>query len=185
MFLIIQFGSSKTPAIKACFEKLGKSASIVDWQQIGLKPKNLEGIIFSGSPTYLTEVDHSPYKQLITPLLDWNVPILGICFGHQILGILHGAKIFRGNPVRRAEQIKLLQSDILFNGFENAFEMIEDHTEGIDVPADFIQLATSDSYFNEAMRHRDKNYWGVQFHPEVSEETGLYLFKNFTEICAL
>jgi GMP synthase (glutamine-hydrolysing) len=183
MFLIIQFGSTKTPAIKSCLELLGQEASVAGWENIPERPSNLKGIVFSGSPTFLTEVDHSPYINLISPLLEWNVPILGICFGHQVLGILHGAKIFRGNPVRRQEKINLVEQDVLFKEFEIHFQMAEDHTEGIDVPAGFIHVASSESYHNEAMKHHTKKFWGVQFHPEVSGEIGLKLFSNFISLC--
>jgi GMP synthase (glutamine-hydrolysing) len=183
MFLIIQFGSKKTPSIKDCIVSLGESAEIVEWENIQERPVNLKGIVFSGSPTFFTEASHEPYKNKISPLLNWKVPILGICFGHQLLGILYGAKIFRGQPVRESEKIKLLTKDELFFGFTEQTEMVEDHTEGIDVPADFFHLASSGLYFNEAMKHKEKNFWGVQFHPEVSGDSGLLIFKNFITIC--
>ncbi|MFN5183323.1 MAG: glutamine amidotransferase-related protein [Bacteroidota bacterium] len=183
MFLIIQFGSKKTPAIRDCLLSCAENTEIQSWDSQIVKPNNLKGIVFSGSPTFFTEVDHSPYFEKISPLLNWDVPILGICFGHQLLGILHGAKIFRGEEVRRVETIKILKNDELFDGFDQQFEMTEDHTEGIDVPSDFIHLASSGTYFNEAMKHKEKNFWGVQFHPEVSGEQGMKLFRNFISIC--
>lgn len=183
MFLIIQFGSKKTPAIKSCIESFGEFAVVQEWKSISQRPSGLKGIIFSGSPAFFTEVDHQPYVSEISPLLTWNVPVLGICFGHQLMGILHGANIYRGDPIRTNEKIRLLKTDQLFHGFQDSFEMQEDHTEGIDVPLNFTHLATSTSYINEAMKHKEKHFWGVQFHPEVSGENGLRLFRNFISVC--
>lgn len=90
---------------------------------------------------------------------------------------------FQGEEIATSVKIKLLQQDILLDGFANEFEMGEDHTEGIDVPNDFFHLATSDDYPNEAMKHKTKDFWGVQFHPEISGENGLRLFRNFIGIC--
>jgi GMP synthase (glutamine-hydrolysing) len=183
MFLIVQFGSKKTPFIKSCVEACGQQAEIVEWKDVNEKPGNLTGMIWSGSPTYLTEVDHSPYHSKISPLLEWGVPILGICFGHQLLGVLHGAQIYRGQPVVRDQQIKLLQDDELYEGLGKEFIMHEDHTEGINVPENFIHLATSDTFPNEGMKHKEKNFRGVQFHPEVSGEHGMVIFRNFVKLC--
>lgn len=183
MFLIVQFGSRKTPFIKECVERCGEQAIITDWKSGEPLPQNLKGIIFSGSPTYLTEVDHEPYRQATARFFASGVPLLGICFGHQLTGVLHGAKIFRGKSLEGPEQITLLQQDILFEGLHREFVMNEDHTEGIDLPPGFIHLASSANYPVEAMKHKDKMIWGVQFHPEVSPENGMTIFKNFVRIC--
>jgi GMP synthase (glutamine-hydrolysing) len=183
MYYIVNFGSTKTPKIKSCIEECGETAEIFDWQTVHVRPEDLKGIIFSGSPTFLTVVDHAPYHEKIMPLLSWNVPVLGICFGHQVLGILHGAKIYRGDEVRRAEKINLMSSTPLFRNLGNPAEMTEDHTEGINVPADFIHCASSQTYVNEGMMHSEKPFYGVQFHPEVSGDAGKILFSNFIEIC--
>lgn len=183
MILIILFGSKKTPKIKECVEACGITAAVIEWSENIEQPENLKGIIFSGSPTYFTEVDHAPYIEKFFPLLQWNVPILGICFGHQLMGILHGAKIFRGQPIERNEKIKLLKDDIILKGLGTEFEMAEDHTEGISIPENFYHLASSASFNNEAMKHKEKNLWGVQFHPEISGENGMVFFRNFASIC--
>ncbi len=183
MFLVIQFGSRKTPKIKECLLACGEQVEVVDWQDELIRPENLKGIIFSGSPTFLTQVDHAPYQNKISPLFNWGVPVLGICFGHQLIGILHGAKIFRGSEIVGPEKIRKLNQDILLDTLENEFIMGEDHTEGIDLPSGFVHLGTSETFPVEAMKHKEKDIWGVQFHPEVSEENGMVLFRNFVAIC--
>lgn len=183
MILILQFGSKKTQYIKECINSTGHCAEIVAWDEKFKRPENLTGIVFSGSPVFFTEVRIEPYREKISPLLEWNVPVLGICFGHQLLGLLHGASIFRGEAIRRDETIRLITEDKLFDGLGKEFTMAEDHTEGINLPPGFIHLASSESYAIEGMRHPEKNFWGVQFHPEVSSENGMRLFQNFLSIC--
>lgn len=183
MIRILQFGSRKTEMIKSCVLACGREAEVLDWKEPQEKTADIEGIIFSGSPTFFTEVDHAPYHEKISPLLQWNVPVLGICFGHQLLGILHGAKIFRGTTIERDEKITLLKEDALLKNLGSEFVMKEDHSEGIELPGNFFHLASSASFPVEGMKHKEKNFWGVQFHPEVSGENGMVLFRNFMGIC--
>lgn len=184
MIIIVNFGSTKTPAIATGIQAAGASATIIDWKNPEAADfKNASGIIFSGSPTFFTEVDFEPYRSRYDFVKSGNVPTLGICFGHQLMGLLHGATIFRGEEVRTTIPIQLIKHDPLFNGLTDITEMAEDHTEGISLPPSFIHLATSAGYTIEAMRHPALPLWGVQFHPEVSGHNGQVLLNNFVKRC--
>jgi GMP synthase (glutamine-hydrolysing) len=180
MYHVIDFGSTKVPLIQAMIEINGHSTTVHPWETVDPETLiNAEGIVLSGSPTFLTEVDHRPYMQQCGFLKHLSIPVLGICFGHQILGILHGAKIYRGPEVREPNLISVLQPDPLFEELGKQTRMTEDHTEGITLPEGFIHLASSESYFNEGMKHPSRKIWGVQFHPEVSGVNGIKFFRNF------
>ncbi|MBC7863710.1 MAG: gamma-glutamyl-gamma-aminobutyrate hydrolase family protein [Bacteroidia bacterium] len=183
MYYIIQFGSTKTPEIKKCLENCGQKTQTVDWKTHHKKPQGVKGVIFSGSPTMLSETDLAPYKEKISAVLEWNVPILGICFGHQLLGMLHGAKIYKGEEARENEKITVVEPNELLLDLNEQFDMMEDHTEGIELPENFIHIASSFQYPVEVMKHNQKPFYGVQFHPEVSGEDGMILFENFIHIC--
>lgn len=188
---IINFGSTKTPQILSVVRELGFEAEEKNWKEfssadyarlndvVGQGKQNK--IIFSGSPTYLTEVDHTPYTERYSCIKEGKVPVLGICFGHQVMGIIHGAQIFRGEPVRTDVDIHVVKEDKLFAGLSPATVMRQDHTEGISLPAGFIHLAYSKDYAVEAMRHPYLPLWGIQFHPEVSGENGKRLIQNFLQ----
>lgn len=180
MITVINFGSTKTPQILSVVRDLGFEAEEKSWKEFSSADYGKqEKIIFSGSPTFLTEVDHAPYIERYSCIKEGKVPVLGICFGHQVMGILHGAKIFRGEPIRVDVDIHVVKEDRLFEGLTPQTRMAEDHTEGISLPPSFIHLAYSKSYAIEAMRHPYLPLWGTQFHPEVSGENGKRLIGNF------
>lgn len=182
MITVINFGSSKTPQILSVVRELGFECEEKNWKDFSPEHYGKQDkIIFSGSPTFLTEVDHTPYLERFSCITQGKVPVLGICFGHQVMGIVHGAKIFRGKPVREEISIHVVKQDRLFEGLYPATRMAEDHTEGISLPPSFIHLAYSSEYAIEAMRHPTLPLWGIQFHPEVSGENGKKLIKNFLE----
>lgn len=180
LITIVNFGSSKTPLIAEMVSACGAENEIVKWKDCVEKDfEKSAGIIFSGSPTMFSEADHEPYIEKFSFIKSGQLPTLGICFGHQLMGILFGAKIFRGIEVRTRIKIQVVKEDVLFEGLAPQTEMNEDHTEGITLPPGFIHLATSSTYTIEGMRHPEHPLWGVQFHPEVSGETGRKLVGNF------
>lgn len=180
MITVINFGSTKTPQILSVVRELGYSCEEKTWTDFSEDDYGRqEKIIFSGSPTFLTEVDNAPYIERYSCIKAGKVPVLGICFGHQVMGIVYGAKIFRGKPVREEIRIHVVKEDKLFEGLSPVTRMTEDHTEGISLPSSFIHLAYSSEYVIETMRHPHLPIWGVQFHPEVSGENGKRLIKNF------
>jgi GMP synthase (glutamine-hydrolysing) len=115
----------------------------------------------------------------------YDKPILGICFGHQLLGLLHGASVSLQREDRDKQWIEVIAHNPLFDDLENPMEMQEDHCESISVPPGFVLSATSDATVNEAMHHKSKPFFGVQFHPEVSGPQGDLLLANFCKIVTI
>ncbi len=120
-----------------------------------------------------------------------EIPILGVCLGHQALGMAFGARVDlaprlmhgKSSPVRLDPD----GEDPLFTGMPNPFEAARYHS--LEVPAEALStelkaLAWSDEVTLMAMRHRQLPYWGVQFHPEsVLTPEGPRLVENFLELC--
>lgn len=112
-----------------------------------------------------------------------NVPVLGICLGHQALGLCFGAKIQRLKEVAHAtsSQISLIAQSELFREFPKDFSVMRYHSlEVVSLPSELEALAYAKDKVLMAMRHKDLPYFGVQFHPEsYFSEYGLKIFENF------
>jgi GMP synthase (glutamine-hydrolysing) len=200
MILIIDCGSSKTSAIKDVVGSLpAVTESSASGRQAGrgflcqavklslLSPKHIaeaKGIIISGAPILLTESYPALFAEKFSFLKSLNVPALGICFGLQVMALAFGEQAFLGAEVRRQEKVSFHFSDPLTEGIPADVMLAEDHTEGIGLPDDdFFLLASSAHYEVEAMKHKKKPIYGVQFHPEVSGEFGITLLENFCRMC--
>lgn len=179
MILIIDCGSVKSPFIQDFVAPFHKSdlIKLEDFHPIMME--KYVGLIVSGAPILVTEIDPTPYLELFSFLKDFGKPVFGICFGHQILGMIHGAKPEKCHPDRTWQTINKIQDHAILHNLKDSFEMMEDHCECISVPKAFDLLASSDTCENEIMIHQSKPMLGVQFHPEVSEENGKILFENF------
>jgi GMP synthase (glutamine-hydrolysing) len=181
MFLILDAGSKKTPQISEMLTSLGCVNRTIPLMNVQDKDfEKIGAVVISGSPILLTKEPHAPFLERIKYLKTGKIPTLGICFGHQLLGLLFGAQIFKGGEVRTNTPIQIIDSNSnLFKGFGKEELFSEDHTEGISLPRDFELLASSMLYKVEAMKHPTLPIYGVQFHPETSGENGKKLFSNF------
>ena len=93
MITIIHFGGQYTALIKRRVNEMGVPAQILEWTQIPReRPSETEGVVLSGGPASVTDEVNEPLKRL----LNWKVPILGICFGHQAL-VHHFGGSVQGN----------------------------------------------------------------------------------------
>jgi len=181
--LIIDCGSTKVPLIEQKLADLDQRSVTISWDSITSSDAiGYSGIIVSGAPILITKTNPQPYLDQLNFLLDHPFPILGICFGHQVLGMLHGAKAFECEPVRTNMTIDKRGESLIFSEIDD-FSFNQDHCEAIDLPENWIHLASSRVCLNEAMEHPYKSVFGVQFHPESSGENGTQLLKNFCKSC--
>lgn len=185
MVTIINLGSKKTEQISEVLTKKGIANKIVSENEFSLDEiQNSSALILSGSPVLLSEIPGKEYAEYLIKydfVKSISVPVLGICFGHQLLGILHGGRIGKCTPDRDWQTIKQVNKHELFSVFDSEFQMKQDHQEHVTVPPHFIHLATSSICENEAMCHPQKKMISVQFHPEVSDETGSKFFDQLIQ----
>jgi GMP synthase (glutamine-hydrolysing) len=183
MIAILDCGSSKVPAIERAVDEF---MDFITRPFLDFNPNEHDeiiGIIISGAPLLITEMDMSPYLEKSKWILSTDIPVLGICFGHQIIGLQHGAFGSMMREDRDWQEIEFLVKDSIFNRMPSVTDMMEDHCEAISIPPNFELIASSDACVNEAMKHTLKNLYGVQFHPEVSGNMGSVLIENFIRIC--
>ena len=183
MIIVIDCGSSKTPFIESCVDEF-EDVEIVGMYDFDYSyAKHCDGIIISGAPILITEKDPEPYLALFSWLKTMDKPVLGICFGHQIIGLTYGALASRLREDRDWQTVEVIADCPLFDKLPSEIELMEDHCEAVSIPANFTHIAVSDACVNEAMMHQSKPLFGVQFHPEVSGNHGRVIIENFVHIC--
>jgi GMP synthase-like glutamine amidotransferase len=140
-----------------------------------------QALVITGSQWMLADEDAPiPTKEFVREL---RLPLLGICFGHQLLARAFGAEVLSATMIDKNETVRLLEKSPLFAGFEPEFEMCENHREYVDFNgaerSGLHVIAGSNSCPVEAMHHPLRPLYGVQFHPERSGVNGERLFENF------
>jgi GMP synthase (glutamine-hydrolysing) len=116
-----------------------------------------------------------------------DFPILGICAGHQFIARFFGGKVTPSKiPEFGKIELTLVKEDnVLFNGVPKKSIVWESHNDEVPtLPKDFEVLGKSENCEIQAMQHKEKPFYGLQFHPEVEHtEYGELIFENFIEIC--
>jgi GMP synthase (glutamine-hydrolysing) len=115
-----------------------------------------------------------------------DFPILGICAGHQFMARFFGGKAAPSKtPEFGKVELTILKDDVIFNGVPKKSIVWESHNdEVIKIPDRFELLAESEDCKVQAMKHSEKPFYGLQFHPEVEHtEFGDRIFENFTKLC--
>ncbi len=180
--LIINCGSKKTPLIAEHVKALTEF-EILNFTNVR-SIKKYSGIIISGAPILLTETSHGEYLNMGKIIFsNKNLPVLGICFGHQLMGIYHHALISKCDEDRNTQSILVVKKNDLFGNKNESYNFMEDHCESITCPESFTTLAYSVICENEMMQHNTNPWYGVQFHPEVSGDNGKQLIHNFIRLC--
>lgn len=189
MVAVINLGSSKTSFISEVLTQKGINNEILSERDFTVADfASYQALILSGSPVLLSEIPGSQYNSYLIRydfIKHLSIPVLGICFGHQLIGILHGGRIGKCQPDRDWQTIQKLADHEVLAGFDKEFRMKEDHQEHVTVPPYFIHLGSSVICENEAMAHPTKKMISVQFHPEVSEESGSRFFDQIIQYFAL
>ncbi|MEH2331091.1 aminodeoxychorismate synthase component I [Nostoc sp.] len=115
-----------------------------------------------------------------------DVPLLGVCLGHQGLGYLHGARVIHAPEVRHGRLSKIYHNNSeLFQGIPSNFSVVRYHSLLVanELPECLEKIAWTEEGLVMGLRHRHLPFWGVQFHPEsICTEYGQRLIANFRDI---
>ena len=183
--LIIDFGSQFTQLIARRIRELGVYSEIISHKQISnlnkLK-KNVQGLVFSGGPLNVYESKKIKFNKEILTL---GIPILGICFGHQMISKEFGGKVKQSkNREFGLVKIKKLKNSLLTKNFFNKNGINDvwmSHADQVfTLPKNFKPIASSESSKLCMIENKIKNFFGIQFHPEVTHtDKGKIILKNF------
>jgi len=151
-----------------------------------IKKMNPSKIIFSPGPK------HPKNSGICLEILNntdelGNIPILGICLGHQAIGMNFGGEIKRlENPLhgKTSEITVLSENSVLFKNLPKKFKVMRYHSLYVDdIPENLEVTAKSEDGVAMAVEHKSKNIFGIQFHPEsIFTEYGKNMIRNFLNI---
>jgi GMP synthase (glutamine-hydrolysing) len=182
--LIVDFGSQFTQLIARRVREIGVFSEIVSHKKIKIKSidNTIKGIILSGGPLNVYQINKYSFDKKILQL---NIPVLGICFGHQILSKLNGGKVKQSKhrEFGLANIYKKNNSLLTANFFKknNTKKVWMSHADQVSkIPKNFKIVASSTNSKFAIVEDKIKKFYGIQFHPEVTHtENGKKLISNF------
>ena len=195
--IIIDNGSQYTHLIKRNCRDLdfyaevlnNKTATLADIENVRKKDntKGIESVILSGGPSSVYSGNNGIAEELTHAVFDGklDIPLLGICFGHQLIAHALGGKVEKGKSAEYGiAKIAIDEPDVLFKGVPHEINAWVSHFDEVKkMPDGFVSLAHSATCAHEAMRHKTKKIFGVQFHPEVwHTENGEKILENFLRL---
>ena len=182
--LIVDFGSQFTQLIARRIREIGVFSEIISHKKINTKhiDHTVKGIILSGGPLNVYQINKYSFDNKILQL---NIPVLGICFGHQILSKLNGGKVKQSKHREFGlANIYKINDSLLTTSFFNKKKPKKvwmSHADQVSkIPKNFKVVASSTNSKFAIVENKTKKLYGVQFHPEVTHtENGKKLISNF------
>jgi len=179
--LILDFGSQYTQLIARRVREMGVFSEIqpFNYDLSHLKTKNCKGIILSGGPS---SVYAKEAPRVGKEILDTGLPILGICYGLQLITYLMDGKVGSADKKEYGlARLELCGEGALFEGISANSKVWMSHGDKIEqLPKDFLITAKTENSPFAAIQHKDRHIYGLQFHPEVMHtEHGNQILHNF------
>jgi len=188
--IIVDFGSQVTKLIARRVRDLGVYSEIITPNEIKkIKSFNqIKGIFLSGGPSTVTK---KKFLSIPKEIFSKKIPILGICYGLQLIAKLYGGKIKSSRKKRefgRAYIFKKRQSQLTKNFFRSSKAVWMSHEDAVvKLPKNFKSVAYTKNSKLTIIENSKQKIYGVQFHPEVTHtDNGKQIFKNFLfDICKI
>ncbi len=183
--VVLDFGSQYTQLIARKLRENGVYCEIVPYSENFEDIKNREpkGIILSGGPASVYDKDsYHPDSRVF----ELDVPILGICYGMQLVVQHFGGKVIPANSHEYGKATLKCQDNPIFKDTAKKQIVWMSHGDRVEkLPDGFMKIADSENSPYAAIANEDKNIYAFQFHPEVHHsQYGSKLLKNFAKyIC--
>ena len=181
LILVLDFGGQYNQLIARRVRECNVYSEVVPFN-ISLekiKKKNPKGIIFTGGPASVYGAE-SP--KCVDGIFELGIPILGICYGMQLMSYILGGKVSSASTREYGEtNVNIDNTSLLFKGFESTNIFLMSHTDYVEsLPEGFRRIGYTSSCPNAAIENKDKKLYGIQFHPEVNNSVnGSLVIKNF------
>ncbi len=185
MILIIDFGSQTAHLIGRRLRQLGVTSEYADPETAltAIKEKKPHGVIFTGGPASVYEKGAPTIPKGILGL---NIPILGICYGWQLMAHVLGGEVRNTKKEYGPEQLQLSRVPSIFSLPKTSFRVFVSHGDTVvHLPKGFVVIGSTNSVANAAVVDEKRKLFGVQFHPEADHtQYGLEMLENFAcDIC--
>ncbi len=188
--LIVDFGSQVTKLIARRVRDLGAYSEVLTPNKIkDIKNfSEIKGIILSGGPSSVTKKN---FQSIPRKIFTKNIPVLGVCYGLQLIAKLFGGRIKTSKKKRefgRAVIFKKNNSLLTKKFYKPNNSVWMSHEDAVvKLPKNFRILASTKNSKLTIIEHPKKKIYGVQFHPEVTHtDNGKQIFKNFIfSICKI
>lgn len=186
--LILDFGGQYSQLIARRVREAGIFCEILpyDIKLERIKSLNPDGIIFSGGPNSVYG-ENSP--KVDEEIFSLNAPILGICYGGQLIAKTFGGKVARAEEREYGQtELNIVDDEGIFKDLGDNLNVLMSHTDFIsELPEGFEVTANTESCPVAAMKNSEKKIYAIQFHPEVNHtEKGTDMIRNFIyNVCEL
>ncbi len=186
LVLILDFGGQYNQLIARRVRECNVYSEVVpfDISIEKIKEKNPKGIIFTGGPASVYG-ENSP--KCNPEIFNLNIPILGICYGMQLMTNTLGGKVARAAKREYGTiDVNIDNTSLLFKNFNSHNIFLMSHTDYVELlPDGFKNIGSTPSCPNAAIENIEKNLYGIQFHPEVNNSVnGTQVIKNFLfDVC--
>lgn len=179
--LVLDFGSQYTQLIARRVRELGIYSEIKPYYYPlqSIKEENPKGIILSGGPKSVLEEDAITVDK---ELFNLGIPILGICYGLQLISHLLGGKVRKAEKREYGKSIlKIVSGNFLLKGIKDESIVWMSHGDEVnELPAGFLLTASTTTNDVAVIENPERKIFGVQFHPEVTHtEMGKEILSNF------
>ena len=178
---IIDFLSSFSKNVQETVTKTGAQYDVFDHDADIETLRDYDGFIFTGSPDTVYEGG----KQADPRIFELNKPILGVCYGHQLIHYMLGGEVRRSNTPETGNFYFTQSKDSpLFKGLPKTHQVHMHHyDEVVKMAEGFENLGFTRTCKIGATQNKEKKLYTVQFHPEsFGNDFGLEVYKNFMEI---
>jgi GMP synthase (glutamine-hydrolysing) len=184
--VVLDFGSQYTQLIARKLRESGVYTEVVPYREKiqAIKARRPQGIILSGGPSSVYAKDAYKPDEAIW---DLGLPILGICYGMQLITQHFGGKVVHADHHEYGKaKLKIENNSILFQGVEDLSTVWMSHGDRAEsIPEGFKSIGTSENSLYAAIADESKDIYAFQYHPEVHHsELGTMMLKNFAKyIC--
>ncbi|MFO7768407.1 MAG: glutamine-hydrolyzing GMP synthase [bacterium] len=180
---VLDFGGQYTHLIANRIRRLGVYSEILPPDAREEDLEGAVGIILSGGPSSVYDASQPPFN---AELFEQEVPMLGLCYGHQLLAQQMGGQVVRGE-VREygAAAMEVEKGGGLLEGLEDREQVWMSHGDQVvELPEGFQVLGRTRDCPVAAMGDPDRRRYGLQFHPEVTHTPhGMRVLDNFLDLC--